>query len=142
MGQENKYINIYKCDVTKGGQDGELVSQNDLQTNPIEVSLDAVKNESKYIKCAIRTMDGYVSKRTAVSFIGLTQEKWEVAKDEDYASADEAAANALFKKSMILTEELTNKNVLFWLKATATVDEKPAKDMTVSIKVDSNIVVL
>ena len=142
MAQENKYINIYKGNVTKGEQDGDLVSQNDLQTNPIEVSLDAVKNESKYIKCAIRTMDGYVSKRTSVSFVGLTQEKWEVAKDEDYATADEAAAKGMFKKSMVLTEELTNKNVLFWLKATATVDEKPAKDMTVSVKVDSNIVVL
>ena len=59
MATPNEYINIYKDTVTKGKTDGTLVSQNDLQTDPVSVSLDATKSEVKYLKCAIRTQPGY-----------------------------------------------------------------------------------
>lgn len=140
MATPNEYINIYKGTVTKDLQDGELISQNDIQTDPLEVSLDASNNEEKYIKCAIRTESQYKSTRTAISFVGLTQEKWLIAKDEDFVSAKDAKERGMFKKSLIITDEIEDKNVLFWVKVIATDDEKPRRDISVSIKIDSYIV--
>ena len=140
MATPNEYINIYKDNVTKGKTDGTLVSQNDLQTDPVSVSLDATKNEVKYLKCAIRTQPGYKSNKTAISFIGLTREKWQIAKDEDFKNETEAKTKGLFKNSLVITDTITSTNTIFWLKISSSSDEKPRKDMSVSIRLDTYIV--
>lgn len=140
MATPNEYINIYKDTVTKGKTDGTLVSQNDLQTDPVSVSLDATKSEVKYLKCAIRTQPGYKSNRTAISFIGLTREKWQIAKDEDFKNETEAKTKGLFKNSLVITDTITSTNTIFWLKISSSSDEKPRKDISVSIRLDTYIV--
>jgi len=136
----NEYINIYKDNVTQGGKDGTLVSQNDLQSSPIEASLDATNNEEQYVKCAIRTQPGYKSTRTSISFVGQTQEKWQVAKDENFTDVDDAKIKGLFKRSLVLSEEVIDKNTIFWVRIMSSSDEHPRRDMSVSLKVDSYIV--
>lgn len=140
MATPNEYINIYKGTVTKGKTDGTLVSQNDLQTDPVSVSLDATKSEAKYLKCAIRTQPGYKSNKTAISFIGLTREKWQIAKDEDFKNETEAKTKGLFKNSLVITDTITSTNTIFWLKISSSSDEKPRKDISVSIRLDTYIV--
>lgn len=138
---KNEYINIYCGTVTKDGQDGDIISQNDSQQSPLILAVDASVNESKYVKCAIRTEKGYKSTRTAISFVGLTQEKWKISKDDGFANEEEAKTKGDFQKQLVLTDEVTDKNVVFWVEASSSNDEKPKKDTTVSIKVDSYIVV-
>lgn len=53
------YYHIYTDSPTSGLQDGTVVSENGLMTAPISVTLDATRNESKVIKCAIRCEQCY-----------------------------------------------------------------------------------
>lgn len=53
------YYHLYTNNPTAGAQDGTIVSENRLMTSPISVMLDALKNESKAIKCAIRCEEGF-----------------------------------------------------------------------------------
>lgn len=53
------YYHLYTNNPTAGAQDGTIVSENRLMTSPVSVVLDALKNESKAIKCAIRCENGY-----------------------------------------------------------------------------------
>lgn len=138
----NEYINLYAGTVTKDKQDGDIVSQEDLQTSPITVSLDATKSEVKYIKCAIRTEKGYKSTKTAISFLGLTQEKWLIAKDEDFINEDDAKTKGIFQKQLVITDEITENNTIFWLQISSSVDERPRRDISVAVKVDSYIVTI
>ena len=86
------YYHIYTNNPSAGLQDGTVVSENGLMTAPISVTLDATRNESKVIKCAIRCEEGYESSGT--SFIqpyhydgtnytptGGNVGRWQVAKD-------------------------------------------------------------
>ena len=59
------YYHIYTNNPSAGLQDGTVVSENGLMTAPISVTLDATKNESKVIKCAIRCEKGYESSGTS-----------------------------------------------------------------------------
>lgn len=136
----NEYINIYTGTVTDGGKDGDLVSQNQLQTSPVTVSLDAKKNEVKYILCAVRTQKGYKSTKTAISFVGQTRTKWRIALDAGFKDDKEAKAKGLFKNSLLITNDITDTNTLFWLEISSSDDEKPKKDVSVSIRIDSFIV--
>src|SRR5574344_1493412 len=136
----NEYINVYMGEVTKGGKDGDLVSQNNLQTSPISVSLDATQNEVKYIKCAIRTEPGYTSSRTAISFLGLTQEKWLIAKDNDVKDEKEAEEKGDFEKQLIITDTVDSTNKIIWLRVSSANDEKPQRDISVTIKIDTYII--
>jgi hypothetical protein len=140
--EPNEYINIYKGTVTKGMQDGELVSQNDIQTDPVMVELDATNNEVKYYKCAIRTQKGFKSTRTSIAFVGQTRDKWQIAKDENFADANEAKTKGLFKNTYVTTNEITDVNTIFWLKISSSSDERPRRDISVSIRVDSYIVTI
>lgn len=140
MPEVKEFIKIYKGNVTKGGKDGTPVSQNGVQSSPIDASLDATQSEEVYVKCAIRTEDGFKSTRTSISFVGLTQEKWQIAKDENFINAEDAKNKGLFKRSLVITDEVINKNTIFWIKIMSSNDEHPRKDMSVSIKVDSYIV--
>lgn len=136
----NEYINIYKGTVTKGAQDGTLVSQNDIQTDPLEVELDATNNEVKYIKCAIRTQSGYKSSRTSISFVGQTRDKWQIAKDENFKDAEDAKKNGAFKSTLVIADEVNDTNTIFWVKVSSSNDERPRRDISVSFKIDTYIV--
>ena len=78
--------------------------------------------------------------KTAISFIGLTREKWQIAKDEDFKNETEAKTKGLFKNSLVITDTITSTNTIFWLKISSSSDEKPRKDISVSIRLDTYIV--
>lgn len=61
------YVNIYKDDPTKNGTDGTAVSMGNSYENAIRFALDAEQNESKTVKCAIRTEVGYIVKDVVIS---------------------------------------------------------------------------
>lgn len=134
----NEYINIYADNPTKNAQDGMRISVENSHTSPLSVSLEASSSETKYIKCAIRTEKGYKSTATSLSCVGLTRDKWKLALDNDY---DEENIKTLgeFKDSIVINDIVTDKNTIFWAKVSSSVDEKPKKDITVSILVDSYI---
>ena len=53
------YINVYNNNPTTGGTDGNAVSQNGAQTNPVSVTLDASISQSDTVKLALRCDSGY-----------------------------------------------------------------------------------
>jgi len=134
----NEYINVYADNPTKNEQDGMRISIENSHTSPLSVSLEASNSETKYIKCAIRTEKGYKSTATSLSCVGLTRDKWKLALDNDY---DEQNIKTLgeFKDSIVINDIVTDKNTIFWAKVSSSIDEKPKKDITVSILVDSYI---
>ena len=135
----NAYINIYKDHPTAGEQDGTLVSMNGTQTNPLGVTLNAIKNEKKIIKCAIRCNRGYNAvETTKISFSGTNWDKWEIAADENFVDEEEAS-KANFGSELVIKDKITTVNTIFWIRVSATDFESPIVDTSVSIKLESVI---
>ena len=133
------YINIYMNNPTAAGTDGTVVSQSGAQTSPISVVLDKTKAESKAIKCAIRCDAGYkTSGDVTISLSGTTASKWQLAKDSSYADAAAALTGATWADSIAVSGVGTT-NTVFWAKASASTDENPSKDTSVSIKASCTI---
>ena len=133
------YINLYTNNPTAGGTDGTVVSLDGAQTSPISVTLDKTKAESKAIKCAIRCDSGYkVSGDVTVSISGTTAAKWKLAVDNSYADAAAALTSAAWADSIAVSGVGTT-NIVFWAKASASTDENPSKDTSVSIKASCTI---
>ena len=127
------YINLYTNNPTAGGTDGTVVSLDGAQTSPISVTLDKTKAESKAIKCAIRCDAGYkTSGDVTISLSGTTASKWKLAKDSNYADAAAALTSAAWADSIAVSGVGTT-NTVFWAKASASTDENPSKDTSVSI---------
>ena len=79
------YISIYTGNPTKDMNDGTVVSENGSFTSPLTVTLNATKEEVKYIKCAVRCMSGYATVGdTVLSFEGASNDRWQLAIDNDY----------------------------------------------------------
>ena len=71
----NEYINLYMDNPTAGEQDGTAVSLEDAGNAPLTAILDASKNESRTIRCALRCQEGYRTEgETTLSFAGATQD--------------------------------------------------------------------
>ena len=133
------YINLYTNNPTAGGTDGTVVSLDGTQTSPISVTLDKTKAESKAIKCAIRCDVGYkTSGDVTISLSGTTASKWQLAKDNGYADAAAALTGATWADS-IAVSGVGTMNTVFWAKASASTDENPSKDTSVSIKASCTI---
>ena len=134
------YINLYTNNPTAGGTDGTVVSLDGAQTSPISVTLDKTKAESKAIKCAIRCDTGYkTSGDVTISLSGTTASKWKLAKDSNYADAAAALTGATWADSIAISGVGTTANTIFWVKASASTDENPSKDTSVSIKASCTI---
>lgn len=120
----NEYINIYMDNPTAGEQDGTAVSLEDAGNAPLTAVLDASKNESKTLRCALRCQEGYrTAGETTLSFAGTTADKWSL-------SATETGA---FAATLKITESIGTGNTLFWVKASASSEEKPGTDTSVKL---------
>lgn len=60
----NPYINLYMNNPTEGGTDGSMISTDGNYTSPLTVVLDAAQNETKKVKLAIRTEQGFQTSRS------------------------------------------------------------------------------
>ena len=120
----NEYINFYKDNPTAGETDGTAISLDDAGNAPLSVVLDASKEETKILKCAIRCREGYRTEgETTLSFTGATAGKWSLAAAED----------GTFAASLTIAESIGAGNTVFWVKATSSTDEKPGIDASVKL---------
>ena len=132
------YISIYTGNPTKDMNDGTVVSENGSFTSPLTVTLNANKEEVKYIKCAVRCMSGYATVGdTVLTFEGANKERWQMALDNDYD--DETVKSASFTSSLVISDEIENKNKIFWVRASSVKTETPSNDQGVSLKLDATI---
>ncbi len=132
------YISIYTGNPTKDMNDGTVVSENGSFTSPLTVTLNATKEEVKYIKCAVRCMFGYATVGdTVLTFEGANKERWQMALDNDYD--DETVKSASFTSSLVISDEIENKNKIFWVRASSVKTETPSNDQGVSLKLDATI---
>lgn len=132
------YISIYTGNPTKDMNDGTVVSENGSFTSPLTVTLNATKEEVKYIKCAVRCMSGYATVGdTVLTFEGANKDRWQMALDNDYD--DETVKSASFTSSLVISDEIENKNKIFWVRASSVKTETPSNDQGVSLKLDATI---
>ena len=132
------YISIYTGNPTKDMNDGTVVSENGSFTSPLTVTLNATKEEVKYIKCAVRCMSGYATVGdTVLTFEGANKDRWQMALDNDYD--DESIKSASFNSSLVISDEIENKNKIFWVRASSVKTETPSNDQGVSLKLDTTI---
>lgn len=132
------YISIYTGNPTKDMNDGTVVSENGSFTSPLTVTLNATKEEVKYIKCAVRCMSGYATVGdTVLTFEGTNKDRWQMALDNDYD--DETIKSASFTNSLVISDEIENKNKIFWVRASSVKTETPNNDTGVSLKLDATI---
>ena len=126
----NSWINIYKNNPTAGGVDGTAVSTDGDFTSPLTFALDASQNESGVQKCAIRTESGFKTYgETTITDLNDDDDRWKFCKTADGEFTDE----------ITFTEEITNQNVIFYVKAGSSDDESPKTDRSVQIKVTGQI---
>ena len=81
----------------------------------------------------------YIEGSTTIKFVGDGSAKWRAAADDNYA--DEAAA---LKKAnwqeMLALDRVTDKNTIFWVKASSNKEEKPQNDTSVDIQAEGLVV--
>ncbi len=144
-------IKVYNGTVTVGTTDGNEVSEGSL-SNPVQFTLNAAKNEENCQKLAIRCKTGYrtygATTITAYHYnaekkeyeaTGGDVDKWTFAPDAGYANASEAMSKAKWFKELTLTDVISDKNVIFWAKASSSAAEVPQNDTDESIHVEAVI---
>lgn len=126
----NSYINIYKNNPTENGTDGTALSCDGAYTSQLSVELIASQSETKVVKLAIRAEDGFkTTSDTIISDSGDTNDRWKFSLTE----------NGNFADSITISDKITNKNKIFYAKASSAVTEVPETDRDVSLKVTTII---
>ena len=124
------YLNIYKNNPTENGTDGTALSSDGKFTSPLSVELNASQSENKIVKLAIRTETGFkTSGETKISDANDTNDRWKFSLTED----------GNFEDSIIIADEITDKNKIFYAKVFSSNDELPGTDREVSLKVTAII---
>ena len=142
----SEYVSAYMGAVTKDGVDGDLISENETQTNPLSFVLNAKDSESKATKIAIRCTSGFkTSGETTVSAVywdgtkyaetGGNVSKWKFAIDDGYPSAEAAISSATWSDVLKIPTVISAKNTLIWVRAYSDPTEKPQKDTAVAINI-------
>ena len=131
-------LHIYMNNPTEGGKDGTEVSSG-TELAPISVLLDAGKGEQKAVKCAVRCESGFhIDGVLTIKFVGEHADKWKVASNNGYTA--ETALNAAEWKDEIALSSVGAVNVIFWVKAMSSSDEKPQQDTSVDIQAEGLLV--
>ena len=124
------YLNIYKNNPTENGTDGTALSSDGKFTSPLSVELNASQSENKIVKLAIRTETGFkTSGETKIFDANDTNDRWKFSLTED----------GNFEDSIIIADEITDKNKIFYAKVSSANDELPGTDREVSLKVTAII---
>ena len=126
----NEYMNVYMNNPTTGQRDGTAISLEGVQVNPLVVSLDASTNESKKVKMAVRTETGYVATgNVTISDNNDSSDRWKFSLTEDGTYSD----------TIIISSSVGSVNSIFYAQASSSSLENPARDTSVSIKVEAVI---
>jgi len=140
------FIKLYGGTVTSGGTDGTAISENMLQTSPLKTSLNAKNAEAKAVKVALRCEDGFqTSGDVSVSAwrydgtkyvnTGGNIDKFRFAKDNNYADAATALANATWVTELTIDDVIDDTNYIFWVKIMSETTQTPQKDTSVSVHI-------
>lgn len=128
-------LHIYYGNISKEGTDGTEASAG-TGLSPISVTLDAAKEESKVIMCAVRCDKGYhIEGNTTLKLVGANAAKWKLAPDGGFGSPEDAAAKGAWDESITL-KNVGSSNRAFWVKAMSSKDEKPSNDTSVSLQAE------
>ena len=131
-------LHIYMNNPTEGGKDGTEVSSS-TELAPISVLLDAGKGEQKAVKCAVRCESGFhIDGALTIKFVGDHTDKWKVALDNGYTA--ETALDSAEWKDIIVLSNVADRNMIFWVKALSTADEKPQQDSSADIQAEGLLV--
>ena len=117
------YVNIYKDNPTADGTDGTAVSMGNSYENAICFALDAEQNESKTMRCAIRTEAGYIVKDVVISDLNDGNDRFKLCKTSDGTFTDE-----------ISFTQVTAVNSIFYVKGSSVNTEQPQTDRSVKLR--------
>ncbi|ORT99035.1 hypothetical protein D081_2214 [Anaerovibrio sp. JC8] len=135
-------INLYCNNPTAGKKDGTAISQDNTQTAPLAVTLKL--QEQKAVKCAIRTDTGYKTvDGVNISFAyydgaeyqttGGNIGNWYVCMDNNYSTAEDALSKGKWGHSADITADVTDTNVILWVKYDATNETTPINDTSTAV---------
>lgn len=143
------YIDIYNDNPTAGKTDGKKVSMEQDAANPVVITVNATKNETRAIKLALRCDEGYTANNVNVFAMfydgsyheeGGSVNRWSFAVG-DFADEIEALEQGNWQTHLSVAN-VGNDNVIFWAKATSSDDESPANDTTVQLRVEAVVTAL
>jgi len=120
----NQYFHIYGGNPTAGAVDGTVLSE-DTELAPLTVTLDASANESKIIKLAIRTEQGYTGEAGAsIKAAGANASLWSFG----------LSSGGAFTDNITIAGGIGSVNTIFYAKASSSSLESPGKDTSVDIQ--------
>lgn len=126
----NAFINLYGGNPTAGETDGTIISTDGSQTAPLVVTLDASQNEVKTVKLAIRCESGYqTTGNTIIQDNNDTNDRWKFCLTE----------NGTFDDSITISNVISDTNTIFYAQVSSSNSESPARDTSVSIRVNCTI---
>jgi hypothetical protein len=126
----NEFINLYKDNPTNGLADGTLVSLGDDLSSIIETTVNASESETKTIKLALRTENGFATTgATSIWFVGDNADKWSVGATED----------GEFSDILTINDTIGTTNKVFYVKAAAQNGEVPQVDTSTTIRVKATM---
>ena len=120
------YVNIYKDaegKIYQVSRDGTAVSMGNSYEDAIRFALDAEQNESKTMKCAIRTEAGYIVKGVVISDLNDKGDRFKLCKTSDGTFTDE-----------ITFTQVTAVNSIFYVKGNSVNIEQPQTDRSVKLR--------
>lgn len=120
----NPYINVYMGNPTAGATDGTAVSTDGAFTAPISFRLNLEKNESKILKCAVRTKAGSLACNVTIKFTNDIGAHFKLCKVENGVFGDEITFNRVI-----------DTNSIFYVKASSSDTENPRTDKSVGLQI-------
>lgn len=123
-------IHIYGGNPTANGTDGtRLDSSVQGSVGSLTVKLNSLNAEEKNIKLAVRTDSGYyIDGACTVSLTGSSAHYWELLYNSSYETATSIPSSATGWDSSLSLTNVSDKNKVFWLKATSTSGESATID--------------
>ena len=134
----NIYIRLYNNNPTSGDTDGQEVSRDGQNTNPVTAAnLNATLGSiSEPIKLALRCLSGFRTRGvTTISLTGSTAHQWSLAPD---VGGSPGSWNN-WGQSLTINDVIKDKNTIFWIRARTDQSEPPMIDRDVKIKIESII---
>lgn len=137
-----KYLRLYTGNVNAGETNGTEISEGIDGQTALVVTLNASRNESKAVLCALRCIPGYKVLGDATvkaqayldgeyqDGVGATN-KFKFAVDNNYMDGSEIPPNSW--KDVISLKNVADTNVLFWVQISSEETEEIKNDDTVAI---------